>query len=65
MAAWPSGNITFVLLHNTYGGCGSIPSLALPFYYVNSNSCNTDVELSSAQHHSALFSSVQLLGTQW
>ena len=63
-AAWPSGSIAFVLLHNIYGGHGSIPAHALPFYYVYSNSCNTDVELSSAQHHSALFSSVQLSGTQ-
>ena len=32
------------------------------FYYYNNNSCNTDVTLSSVQHHSAL--SVQLSGTQ-
>ena len=55
-AAWPSGNIAPVLLHNIYGGHGSIPAHALPFYYYNNNhSC----DISSAQHHSALFSVTQ------
>ena len=48
-AAWPSGNIAFRLLHNIYGGHGSIPAHALPFYYNNNNSW----------HHSALFSVTQ------
>ena len=52
IAAWPSGNIAFVPLHNIYGGCGSIPVHALTYYYYYYNSCKTDVELSSVQHHS-------------
>ena len=63
-AAWPSGNIAFVLLHNIYGGCGSIPAHALSFYYVNSNSCNTDVELSSVQFCSA-FRHSALSNAEW
>ena len=53
-----------VPLCNIYEGCGSILVHALTFYYYNNNSCNTGIELSSVQYHSALFSSVQLSGTQ-
>ena len=60
-AAWPSGNIAFVLLHNINGGHGSIPAHALPFYYNNNNSWHHSALFSV---HSVLFSSVQLSVTQ-
>ena len=55
-AAWPSGNIAFDLLHNIYGGHGSIPAHAIPFYYNNNN---------NSWHHSALFSVTQFCSVQF